>query len=66
MMRVISPKPIAHIHTCACGCIFSYDFEDIYQNKYIYCPICRTKQESACDLSYDGVIKDDSITKREK
>ena len=66
-MQVISPKPIAFLHTCIeCGALLTYNFNDIYQNKYIYCPICKTKQESACDLSYDGVIKDDSTVKGEK
>ena len=22
--------------------LFSYDLEDIYENKYIYCPLCKT------------------------
>lgn len=63
-MKVICKVPLASIHTCVnCGALLYYGLEDIYENKYIYCPICKTKQECACDLSYDGVIKDDSTTK---
>lgn len=66
-MRVISPKPLASLHNCInCGALLQYERQDIYQNKYIYCPICKTKQECACDLSYDGVIKNDSTTERKE
>lgn len=66
MMKIISKRPIAFMQNCTCGCVFSYEITDIYQNKYVYCPLCRTKLTSNCDLSYDGVIKDDSISKKEK
>lgn len=66
-MRVLSPRPVALWQSCCvCGCLMAYDFEDIRENKYIYCPICKTKQLSNCDLSYDGVIKNDSTTKGKK
>ena len=67
MMKVLSQKPIACIQECInCHCILGYNLTDIYENKYIYCPLCKTKQECACDLSYDGVIKDGSVSKEEK
>ena len=66
-MKVICQQPLASIHTCVeCGALLYYGREDIYENKYIYCPLCKTKQECACDLSYDGVIKNDSVSKKEK
>lgn len=67
MMRVLSPKPVAMTHECQyCHAFLAFNIQDIYENKYIYCPLCKTKQECACDLSYDGVIKDDSVSKGEK
>ena len=67
MMRVLSKKPVACLKECQeCHAILAFGLEDIYENKYIYCPLCRTKQLSNCDLSYDGVIKDDSVSKGEK
>lgn len=66
-MRVLSQKPIAMTHECQeCHAFLAFNIEDIYENKYIYCPICKTKQLSGCDLNYDGVIKNGSISKEEK
>lgn len=59
-VQVISPKRVWPLHTCVeCGALLTYDYtKDIYEGKYIYCPICKTKQLSALDLNYDGVIQD--------
>ena len=57
-MKVLSPKTVAFLHECqGCGAILTYGLQDIYENKYIYCPVCKTKQLRKCDLSYDGVVK---------
>lgn len=66
-MQVLSPKKLAFVHECInCGALLTYQIEDIYENCYIYCPVCRTKQKSALDLSYDGVVKDNGSNTTEK
>lgn len=58
-MLLLSKKCVGKIDECPnCGAVFAYDVEDIYENKYLYCPQCRTKILSRLDLSYDGVIKE--------
>lgn len=63
-VQVISPKRVWPLHTCVeCGALLTYDYtKDIYEDKYIYCPICKTKQVSALNLKYDGVIKEENKT----
>lgn len=55
-MQLLAAKP-GLIHFCeCCGALLSYTIDDIYENKYIYCPICKTRQPCNLDLSYDGVV----------
>ena len=57
-MNVIYPKCAGHIHICSsCGAILQYALTDIYEGKYIYCPVCKEKQECALQLNYDGVVR---------
>lgn len=60
MIVVLSQKCVGKIQECPeCGAVFAYDWGDIYQDKYLYCPVCKTKILSRLDLSYDGVIKEE-------
>ena len=44
--------------TCPdCGALFAYNTKDIYENCFVYCPVCHARQKASIDLSYDGVIK---------
>lgn len=55
-MQVLSQKFEGFIHICpTCNAVLSYVPTDIYEGKYIYCPICKTKASAAVDLNYDGV-----------
>lgn len=59
MIQVICPKCVGLIHSCTwCGAIFKYEMEDVYEKKYIYCPICKEKQECALQIKYNGIIKE--------
>lgn len=58
MMTVLSVKFPGSIHICEnCGAVLAYHATDVYENHYIYCPVCKLKQQCELDLSYDGVIK---------
>ena len=59
-MIVLSKKCVGLIQECpTCGAVLAYLPEDIYENKYLYCPLCKTKILSRLDLSYNGVIKEE-------
>ena len=59
-MIVLSKKCIGKIQECPeCGAVLGYDVGDIYENKYLYCPVCKAKILSRLDLSYNGVIKEE-------
>ena len=59
-MIVLSQKCIGKIQECPeCGAVLGYDVGDIYENKYLYCPVCKAKILSRLDLSYNGVIKEE-------
>ena len=46
-MKILSSIFPGSIKLCSsCGCLFSYLPSDIYENKWIYCPICHEKIES--------------------
>lgn len=63
-MKILSPTFPGSIHFCInCQALLAYSPKDIYDNCFIYCPICKTKQKCAMDLSYNGEIKDDSTSK---
>lgn len=58
-MKVLSQRFPGSIHICVeCHAALAYSPRDVYENHYIYCPLCKTKQLCAMDLSYDGVIED--------
>lgn len=57
-MIVLSQRFPGSIHICTeCHAVLAYSIQDVYENHYIYCPLCKTKQLCSMDLSYDGVIK---------
>lgn len=57
MIQVLAKNAIL-LHICSsCGCVFKYEVNDIYESKYLYCPICRAKEEAALQLNYDGVVE---------
>lgn len=46
-MFVLSQKYPGLIAICPqCGALLAYTVEDIYENKYIYCPLCKEKIET--------------------
>lgn len=45
-MQILSPIFPGSIKICSCGCLFSYKPTDIYENKWLYCPVCHNKIES--------------------
>ena len=66
-MIVLSPKPVLLLHVCEfCGAVLSYDENDIYEDKYIYCPVCSTKQECALQKTYDGGVQKSTSTQGAK
>ena len=57
-MQILAKRTPAMMLSCPeCRVLFAYNFGDIYQNKYVYCPVCRTKITTPIDLGYDGVVK---------
>lgn len=62
-MTVLYNKFPGSIHICSnCGALLKYTTQDIYENCYIYCPLCKSREKCAMDLSYDGVIKNGTTT----
>lgn len=56
-MQILSTKYIGFVKICdTCGALLAYKPTDIYEGKYIYCPICKSKLGAQIDLGYEGVI----------
>jgi hypothetical protein len=56
-MNVLAKRCPGLLHVCSdCGALLSYTIDDIYENQFIYCPICKCRQKTNLDLSYDGVV----------
>lgn len=56
-MEVVSQKHLGLLHSCiSCGALLRYNAGDTYDG-YIYCPLCKTKQECALQVNYDGVVR---------
>lgn len=54
-MEVISAKYLGLLHVCAyCGALLRYGPQDVYEGHYLYCPVCKEKQECALQKDYDG------------
>ena len=65
-MKILSPTYPGSIFICSdCNCLFSYNQNDIYENQFVYCPVCHIRQRVNLDLSYNGEIKNDSDAKKE-
>lgn len=46
-MIIYSPTYPGLIKICdQCGCLFGYNLNEIYEEKYVYCPQCRHKIDS--------------------
>ena len=57
-MKVLVQKAPAFLEICpSCQALLSFYFGDIYENKYIYCPICHEKIKTRIDLAYNGIVK---------
>ena len=66
-MKVLFPKNPGLTHQCeTCGALLMFTIEDIVDKQYLMCPVCQRKQKCALDLSYDGVIKNGSVSKEQK
>lgn len=46
--------PGLHMVCTNCGCLFGYSSQEIYENKYVYCPSCREKLET--NVREDGQL----------
>ena len=58
-MMVLTKTYPGFIHICSnCGALLQFNAADIYENKWIYCPICRSKEDCQLDKSYNGVTFD--------
>ncbi len=45
-MRTLSEVFAGLVRVCdKCGAVLAYGAHDVYENKYIYCPVCRAKLE---------------------
>ena len=61
-MRVLSQTFCGSILECkGCHAILAYGPADIYQDCYVFCPICKEKNMAAMSLSYDG-LKEEPTT----
>ena len=57
-MEVLATKAPGLIHICSnCRALLGFTTGDIYQSRYIYCPLCKSKELTNLDLSYNGVVK---------
>ena len=67
-MKVLAPKTPSFVISCpACDALLGFNFGDIYENRYVYCPVCREKILTKIDLGYNGVVRmDDGATSGEK
>ena len=58
-MTVYSQKFPGLVQICPeCGALLGYNSKDIYENTYIYCPICRTKINIHMEEAKE-IVKDD-------
>ena len=58
MITVLSQKYPGSLLFCQeCHALLAFKAADLYEGKYIYCPVCRAKNETKI---VDGVIKNDS------
>lgn len=59
MVQVLLRKVPVLTHLCSnCHSLLAYQYNDIYENHFIYCPLCKSKEEILFDVTYDGVVKD--------
>lgn len=58
-MEVLSKRHPGLFFICEqCGALIGDVHEnEIYENSYVYCPICRNKQKLKYNKSYEGIIK---------
>ena len=51
------------MHMCSnCYALLTYQTNDIYEKHFIYCPVCKSKEQVLFELDYDGVVKDGKQT----
>lgn len=62
-MIILSDRCVGSIFQCECGAVLAYKPEDIQENHFIYCPVCKIRQRVPLDLEYDGVIEDEKSEK---
>ena len=63
MVKVILPKTPAFLHMCSnCYALLTYSTNDIYEKHFIYCPVCKSKEQVLFELDYDGVVKSEKQT----
>ena len=45
-MTIYDTHPGLHLICTNCGCLFGFSAQDIYEDKFVYCPACREKLEA--------------------
>lgn len=57
-MQVLMERAPALMVVCdQCGALLSYQFNDVYEGHFIYCPRCHYKQEVALQNDYRGEVQ---------
>ena len=57
MMTIVSQKFPGLLRICdGCNILLAYDSTDVYENQFVYCPVCKTKLKVNINFEYDGVI----------
>lgn len=55
-MTILSQKFPGLMRICdGCNALLSYDAADVYENQFIYCPICKTKLKVNVNFEYEGL-----------
>ena len=63
-MKILSPTYPGSILICSdCGCLFAYNQSDLYENQFVYCPVCHIRQRANLNLNYEGEVKNESKSK---
>lgn len=57
-MQVLAQNSPALLTVCEnCNALLAYQINDVYEGHFIYCPVCRYKNEVRLRLDYDGEIR---------
>ena len=57
-MKILSERYPGSIVFCDCGALLAYNLKDIYSDKFIYCPLCKSQIIVPLQVKYDGLVKE--------